>query len=197
MKSSALALPLVGEAVRVVWGLASVHGHVVEVYEGTRPRVVVEIDPGVVDDSAATVTVPLAAIDPDDSSDSEWAQGARYERAVASALRSISGQLSSIEFSAVEGDREIDILAESKDGRLLVIETKSRPVAGDVLESALTQVKETAHTLGANWLLVAPDITIRESPDSDHLVRWPDEEDDSSFGEVLRQALLESPSSRL
>ena len=59
VKQGTPTLPAVGESVRVAWGLTSVHGRVVEVYEGTRPRVVVELDPGTVDDSAATETVAL------------------------------------------------------------------------------------------------------------------------------------------
>lgn len=62
-----LPIPACGDAVRVLWGLDTVSGHVLEVYGGTnmddgmpvRPRVLVEIDAGQVTEDSATVSVLL------------------------------------------------------------------------------------------------------------------------------------------
>jgi hypothetical protein len=58
--------PAYGDVVRVIWGLGTVRGRVLEVRggmnaDGTRrlPRVLVEIDPGEVTEDAATLSVPL------------------------------------------------------------------------------------------------------------------------------------------
>ena len=105
----------------------------------------------------------------------------------------MGSQLSGVELNVVEGDSEIDILAHSKDGRFVVIETKSHPLAGNTLDRALEQVKVAASTLGARWIVVAPDIAVPNAAGSGHLVRWRDEADDASLKEVLNLALSESP----
>jgi hypothetical protein len=183
-------LPRVGEPVRVTWGRAIVTGRVVESYSGVRPRVVVEVEPGEVDDSSTTITVPISSLEPFDSSSSEWAQSIRYERAVAEALSRVADDLDHIEVSPLLGKHEIDLLAHFKEGQRVVVEVKAHPVTRTALRDVLARTKAIAREEDAAWLVVLPGVISTDLDATSNPLRvaiWSGEEDDDS----LRRALQE------
>ena len=190
-------LPGAGEPVRVEWGRAVVAGRVIETYSGIRPRVVVELEPGEVDDSAITITVPATAVEASDSSTSDWARAYRYEREVAAALARVGDKLAKVQLSPILGQFEVDILVHFEDGQQIVVETKGSWVSGRLLEKVLTRTRDLAHQAGAGWLVVLPgrnanDRHTLENVGYGHVVVWTNEDDDDSLRRAVENARIAS-----
>jgi hypothetical protein len=187
-RAGADALPDPGDEVRVAWGLDVVRGHVVEAYRGVRRQVVVEIDPGQVSEESATVTVPLGAVEPTQDSHSRWAAVARYETAVAEALKRIlPDQVSNIELNSHIADQEIDILARLSAGRFVIVDVKygMRKLNRRVVEESLDRIHRVALKVGGVALLVlnqsVSDLPSHHVPPMAEIVTWRSPGDDGQL----------------
>lgn len=151
-------LPAPGDEVDVDWGLDTVRGHVLDVYLGTRPRAVVEIDPGQVGDSSATVTMPVEAIRPSPTAQSPWARHFRYEQDLVRTLRRIGKEaVVRVDVPTKGVGLGVDLILEADDGRIMVIEAKSsrEPFDERRARAALDQLRRSARALNAHGLLVS------------------------------------------
>ena len=189
-------LPDVGEAVSVDWGLKSVKGRVVEAYSsGSRPRAVVEIEPGEVADEAVTVTVPLDAIEPL-SSMSKWSQGVQFERSVAAAVTRVLGDIAARMEQHPSSSPNADLILTLPDGRVLVVEAKassgntsSREIDRGI-QQLRTYVDPSPHAIGLLVVDHDPPSSWRSSGTSNvSVVRWRDEHDDQELRESLSRLL--------
>ena len=187
-----MALPLPNDRVRVAWGLGSVTGRVLESYAGIRPRVVVEIDAQELGDEAVSVTVPLGAVEPLARSTSSWAQGMRYERAIADALARSLENLRGVQLNAELPDGEVDILAELGDGRRMLIEVKAHTPNAVNLKRLMSRFRRLAAAEGAYGLIVVPeepDPAVSSQANDVLVVAWRSEEDDARLAAAVRKLL--------
>lgn len=191
-------LPLPGEQVEVSWGLESVRGNVLESYQGIRPRVVVEIDAGQVGDETATVTVPLGAVEPAEEARSPWAVSARFERAVADALRRISQErIVNIDLNTKIDQNEVDIFGQTQDGQPLIVEVKTapRPLSQSAVQEVITRLEQIVSSLNGIGLLVINhplrrmDVVERLVSHNLGIVTWQGPDDDSELAAALNRLL--------
>ncbi|WP_147251729.1 hypothetical protein [Blastococcus sp. TF02-8] len=201
MVTNALAadeLPPPGEPVEVDWGLESVQGHVVEVFSGPRPRVLVEIDPGQVGEEAATVTVPAQTITPSESATSPWAHHVRYEQAVSAAISRLAGaSVRRVERSPSLSKMHADVVVELADGRVMLVEAKTwrGPANESQVKGVVDQLREYARRVGGYGLLVVdrdvPSSNVQHREDQVRVVRWRGAQDDRELGRALKELPVE------
>lgn len=190
------ALPATGEEVDVVWGRATVRGHVIETYAGTQPRIVVQLDAGEAGDQPTSVTVPLKAVEPAAESTSPWARAFRLERAVAAALeRALGEHVDAVLHNRVVRGTEVDLVVQLGTGRRLLVDVKSAPLDATRLNSALARLGALARREGAQALLVVPRQAAATWSQALHdvpgavSVSWASPEDDALLEAALRRLL--------
>lgn len=184
-------LPAPGDSVRVAWGLGSVEGHVLESYAGTRPRVVVEIDPHELGDEAVSVAVPLGAVEPLDGSTSPWAQRARYEIAIADALRRVLGsKLEQVRLNSVVADTEVDLVAMLADKTELIIQVKTGLRNRSMLHRLISQTSRLALSRQAHALIIVSQPPVIDSPPGPvPVVSWQGQDDDHQLRAAIEKLL--------
>jgi len=186
-----MELPAPGDSVRVAWGLGSVEGHVLESYAGARPRVVVEIDAHELGEEAVSVAVPLGAVEPLVGSTSAWAQGARYEIAVADALRRIlGGNLEQVRLNSVVADTEVDVVAVLADKTELIVQVKTRLRNRALLHRLVSQTSRLAVKRHAHALIVVSQPPVIDSvPGPVPVVIWQGQHDDNQLRAAIEDLL--------
>jgi hypothetical protein len=193
-------LPKPGDEVRVLLGLESVRGHVLELRSiPARPQIVVEIDAGQISDQPERVTVPLGAVVPTEVARTPWAVAARFEHQVAEALTRVGrGRLSRIELDARVAGQEIDIVGWTADERAILVDVKAgrKPLSPYVLKQVLDRLMRLALEIDGVGLLVSmqPIWRVDLSVDFDNArvsaMSWQGPEDDEKLAATLQRLLL-------
>jgi Holliday junction resolvase-like predicted endonuclease len=197
-----------GDRVAVPWGVDTRQGEVRAIYHtGDVEQVLVKLDASLSDlDEPQTIVLPVEAVtplseNPDLPPAGSWLPGFRYERELAAALdRILAGWQPTLKMNTVYNDSEIDVLAESSRG-VLVVEVKApRSLSNSVFHDAIAQLRGTLQTLPqAKGLFVTPlplpASTAEEVKPNGLLaptigaVQWRGPRDDKRLGRVI-QALF-------
>jgi restriction endonuclease len=203
---------VLGERVRVPWGLDKLEGVVVDVYEtGSGRRVVVEVSlPGRSDDpdEVTTIALPEEAVETlrqgsTAISPGAWVTGLRYERSVGEALERLASEVLD-RGQVFEGhrrsDQGVDFLLLGEP-RPIVVEVKtSRPpreITVSDLRKLLGRLRSETFPGKAVVLLVTDQ---KLTPDAEEflnntarlrVVRWRDSRDDSRLAAALKLLVQE------
>jgi hypothetical protein len=195
---------LVGDRVRVPWGLDTVDGVVEDIYEtGHGRRVVIRVTvPGASDDGE-TLTLPADAVELRDEAEpaapGTGLTGAQYERKLQEALQRLALSLDAeIHLQVLGAPGRVDFVVQAGDRKIFIeAKTGSRRnyVTADMvnqLRSLLEMQSEDVAGLLVTDLDLTPDAQrlVRESPRL-QAVRWRSRNDDHRLAAALTSLLRE------
>jgi hypothetical protein len=168
-------LPQIGDVVYVTTGSDRLRGRVLESYAtGAQPRVTLELDGSYGSGERSTITISPDSLEPAESTDSPWADGWRYEKNFADAIRRLFGRVTiepRVPFAPAQPDFTLLL-----GMRRIAVETKflRRPMGRSYWLSVVRFLREAASKNDASALLVtnADAKVLSEVARDVRVVRW-------------------------
>jgi hypothetical protein len=201
-----------GDHVAVPWGVDTRQGEIVAIYRtGDAERVVVRLTvPDGDGDESPTVELPATSVIPlseagDLPTPGSWLVAFRYEQEVAEAFGRVLADLQpTVRLNVERSGREIDILAESDWGTLIVEVKSTDNLSALVIDSALRQLRAAMDLYpNAKGLLITSGslpVAIGERARTKDLmssgigiVRWRGPGDDKNLASIVHALLEDGP----